>query len=209
MEIPVKDSAMKLQFSLTSKTCVIAALVFSAGLIHASPIVYTANTSDFVPGGQTLGINGGTVSGTIETDGTIGTLDSSDILGWSLLLNDGTGQTFTLNPGNSTATLTGTATTATASLLQFNYDTPDDGALGYFEILDSTDGWGLGFALPGSTANGGITNPDGASDIGILSFDPQPITIGTAAPEPSTSLLLLSSALGMLGVVRALSRMRG
>jgi hypothetical protein len=115
---------MKLQFRLTSKICVIVACGFCAGLAHASPIVYTVSSSDFVPSMGTLGINGGTVSGTIETDGTIGTLASSDILSYSLLLNDGTGQTFTLVPGNSTATLTGTATTATASLLQFNYDTP-------------------------------------------------------------------------------------
>jgi hypothetical protein len=94
-------------------------------------------------------------------------------------------------------------------LLQFNYDTPNDGDLGYFETLDSTDGWGLGFALPGSPANGGITNPDGAFDIGILSFDPQPLTIGTTgAPEPSTFLLLLISALGMLAV-RARSKVGG
>lgn len=199
---------MKLQCSSISKICTLAALLFGAGLVHAGSIVYTVSSSDFVPSGHILGLNGGTVSGTIETDGTIGTLGPGDILSWSLLLNDGTGQSFTLNPGNSTATLTGTATTATASLLQFNYDTPDDGALGYFEILDSTAGWGLGFALPGSTANGGITNPDGALDIGILSFDPQPLTIGTVVPEPSTFLLLLSSALGMLAV-RARCKMRG
>jgi hypothetical protein len=110
---------MKLQFKfrLTSKICVMAACGFCAGLAHASPIVYTVSTSDFVLGMQILGINGGTVSGTIETDGTIGTLASSDILSWSLLLNDGAGQTFTLNPGNSTAILTGTATTANGKLV--------------------------------------------------------------------------------------------
>jgi hypothetical protein len=197
-------------FSLISKTCVIAAFVCGANLVHAGSILYTVSSSDFVPSGHILGINGGTVSGTIETDGTTGTLGSSDLLTWSILLNDGTGQTFTLNPGNSVATLTGTATTATASLLQFNYDTGNvAGDLGYFEILDSTDGWGLEFATASTGAgNGGIINPDSASDIGILSFDPQPITLGTAVPEPSTFLLLWTSALGMLAV-RAHRKVRG
>jgi hypothetical protein len=141
------------------------------------------------------------VSGTIETDGTIGTLGASDFTTWSLLLSDGLGQSFTINPGNSIVTITGTATTATTNLLQFNFDTPNDGALGYFEIQDTTDGWGLWFAVPPGTALAGITNPDGGLDNGLISLDAQPITVGTAAPEPSASLLL-ASVLGIMGAIR-------
>ncbi len=192
---------MKLRFGLASRICVIAAFVFGASLIHAAPIVYTVSQSDFVTSGG-LGFNDGTISGTIETDGTIGTLDSSDIISYSLLLNDGIGQTFTLNPGNSTVTLTGTATTATASLLLFNYDTPpssDVGDLGSFEILDSTAGWGVAFAVPPNQPLGGIINPDDAGTAGLLFFNTQPITIGTAAtPEPSTLGFVLA---GLVAVV--------
>jgi hypothetical protein len=90
---------------------VIASLVFGASLVHAGPIVYAVSQSNFWNGG--LGFDDGTISGTIETDGTIGTIGSSDIISYSLLLNDGIGQMFTLDPGNSSVTITGTATTAT------------------------------------------------------------------------------------------------
>lgn len=190
---------MKLRLGFTSRVCAITAFVFGASLVHAGPIVYTVSQ-----GG--LGFDDGTVSGTIETNGTIGTLDSGDIVNYDLLLNDGIGQTFTLDPGNSTVTLTGTATTATASLLQFNYDTPpstDVGDLGSFEILDSTAGWGLAFAVPPNQVLGGILNPDDAGTLGLLYFDSQPITIGTAAtPEPSTFAFMLVGLVALLWVSR-------
>ena len=73
----------------------IAAFVFGASLVHAATIVYTVNESDLGLSGG-IGINEAIYSGTIETNGTLGTLDSGDIIGYSLLLNDGAGQTFTL-----------------------------------------------------------------------------------------------------------------
>jgi hypothetical protein len=183
---------MKLGIGFTSRIFVIGAFVIGANLVHAAPITYTVDLSG-------LGFNDGSVNGTIETDGALGTLGSGDIVSYSLLLNDGIGQTFTLDPGDSSVTLNGTATTATTSLLQFNYDTPDVGALGYFEILDSAAGWGLAFAVPPNQPLGGIVNPDGAGTAGLPEFDPQPITIGTAAtPEPSTVVV---SGLCLLGVV--------
>ena len=190
----------------TSRACAVAVFMFATGLVHAGPVVYAVNSNLVVPGG--IGINDGTWSGTIETDGTIGTLSASNILSWSLLLNDGIGQTFTINSGNSALTLTGTATTATSSLLQFNYDSPDFGGLGYFEILDAADGWGLFFSGPGSPSNGGIINPDGASTVGILGLGPQPKTIGVATPEPS-AFLLIGSALGILGLMRSRTKLPG
>ena len=194
---------MKLRFGINPKVCAVTAFVFGASLVHGGTIVYTVNNSDLgLPGG--IGFNDATYSGTIETNGTVGALDSRDIIGYDLLLNDGTGQTFTLDPSNSTVTLTGTATTATAGLLQFNYDSPDFGDLGYFEILDSTDGWGLFFATAaGGIPNGGIINPDGAGTQGLIGFEPEPITIGTApTPEPSAFGFMLAGLVALLWVSR-------
>jgi hypothetical protein len=157
-----------------------AMLIPAAGVCRAGDIIYQVDQGP-------LGINGGTIVGTVETDGTIGTLAASDFVTWNLLLSDGVGDSITLVPGDSILTITGTATTATSSLLQFNYDTPDDGALGYFEIMDLPAGWGWQLAVPPGTAVGGVIqpNPD-LGDIGLLSFDAQPLTIGVAAPESST-----------------------
>ena len=140
----------------------IAALMVT-GLAQASPIVYDVNLSD-------LGISEGSVTGTIETDGTIGTLGSSDILSYSLLLNNGIGDTAVVNQINSVVTISGTATTATAGLLQFNFDTPDDGGLGYFEIVNSNNGWGLLFAVPPNQPLAIVENPYGASSAGLLAI---------------------------------------
>lgn len=186
--------------------CAITALTFGSGLARADVITYDVNEGPW-------GINGATIMGSVETDGAIGTVAASDFLTWSLSLSDGVGDTFMLTPGNSIVTITGTATTATSTLLQFNYDTPDYGALGYFEIMDATAGWGWQLAVPPGTAVGGVVqpNPD-VGTIGLLSFDAQPITIGSdeesAAPEPSSFALLLFGSLGMISVVRHAKRDR-
>jgi len=139
--------------------------------------------------------------GTVETGGTSGTLAASNFLSWDLLLSDGVGDSFTLTPGNASVTVMGTATTATSTLLQFNYDTPDDGALGYFEIVDAAAGWGWQLAVPPGTAVGGILQPKpDLGDIGLLSFNAQPMTIG-AVPEPFGFILFLAG-FGVIDLVR-------
>jgi hypothetical protein len=178
-------------------TFLILAMV-GAGVCRAGDITYQVDQGP-------LGINGATIVGTVETDGTIGTLAAGDLLSWNLLLSDGVGDTFTLTPGDSGVTITGTATTATASLLQFNYDTPpsaDAGDLGYFEILDAAAGWGWGLATPGNQSVGGVIqpNPD-LGTVGLLSLDAQPITIGVAVPEPS-SYGFMMIGLGLLVLMR-------
>ena len=81
------------------------------------PIIYNVNNT----------VGGGSISGTIETDGTIGTLGFGNILDWNLLLNDGSG-TFTnegpLSGNNSQLDFIGTNLTATATQLLFNFSGP-------------------------------------------------------------------------------------
>src|SRR6267378_6044483 len=75
--------------SLWSIAVVFAVAVESPTVLRATAtdITYTVN--------QTVGAGG--VTGTITTDGTIGTLAAGNIIGWNLLLNS----------GSSTITLTG------------------------------------------------------------------------------------------------------
>lgn len=187
--------------------CAIVALMFGSGSVRADTITYDVNEGP-------LGFTGGTIVGTVQTDGLIGTLAGSDFLTWDLLLSDGAGDFFTITPENSSVTVNGTATTATSSSLLFNFGSSEDpGSLGYFEILDATDEWGWLFATPGNQPVGGIEtpNPD-LGTLGLLSFSPQPITLGIASestsPEPSSFVLLLSAGLGIIGIVRHPRRSR-
>jgi hypothetical protein len=146
---------------------------------------------------------GATVAGTIETDGTIGALASGDILAWNIQLTDGIGDSFDLTNGNSAATATGTALTATPTSLLFNFDTPNVGGLGYFQILDSSNGWGLFYSGPNGSAVTGVLSPTVSNglDNGLASLDPQPITLATTVPEPA-SFVLFAARLGVIGVLR-------
>ncbi|MGA2957164.1 MAG: hypothetical protein ABSF48_15750 [Thermodesulfobacteriota bacterium] len=65
---------------------VVAAMVAPAAL-RADDITYAVNES--------IGATG-SVNGTITTDGTVGFLSASNIVGWDLTLNDGT-DTATIN----------------------------------------------------------------------------------------------------------------
>jgi hypothetical protein len=175
-------------------------LLAVAGLCCADPIDYQVDDifGFYASTGQG-------VVGTIETDGTTGTLAASDILGWNLVLSDGLGDSFDITNENSTPSVTGTALTATASALQFNFGTVEEGGstLGDFEILDSSNGWGWTFAVPPGTALEGVpAGPyESSYNYAPIAYDTQPVTIGTATPEPS-GFVLLSAALGMIGVLR-------
>ena len=72
-------------------------------------------------------IGGGSVVGTVTTDGTLGVLAQGNITDWSLALNDGS-NTFTLlgpsSGNNSRLVVVGTALSATATQLMFDFAAP-------------------------------------------------------------------------------------
>jgi hypothetical protein len=87
------------------------------------------------------------VTGIIQTDGTTGTLSMANILGWNLVVYDGSTNTYELTGGaggNSTIAMTGTGLTATSTQLLYNY-----GATGSVEILQGSVGWALGLTADG------------------------------------------------------------
>ncbi len=100
---------------------------------------------------QTVGAGG--VTGSIETDGTIGVLGSSNILTWNLLLNDGTSTFDFLGPlsgANSAIEIEGADLSATATQLLFSFS-GSDGGIALFQA--PSPGSGVDYWRPAANDN--------------------------------------------------------
>jgi PEP-CTERM motif len=160
------------------KVTVAAVALAVSGLAQAA-ITYNVNQS----------IGGGSVTGTLTTDGTLGALTLGNFTAWNLTLNGLNGATFHLDNTNSSTVDFGTNsnTTATASNIFYNYDGP----AGL-----------LGFQAPpiggGSTywCNASANGPcfQGASVVPGFFADPN------AQFEARTGIQILASAAGAGGV---------
>jgi len=153
-----------------------------------------------------LTVGAGSVTGTITTDGNTGTLGTSDIVDWSLLLNNGS-STFTLHGplsgNNSGDLLVGSDLTATISGLFFNFVSSDDGQLlfqnpetgsgqNYICFADTNGNCdnvfsAVSLCLTGCPGNNIETAESGTVEIASAG--------STGVPEPST-LTLLSLGVG-------------
>lgn len=78
-----------------------------------------------------LTIGAGSLAGSITTDGTIGALDTSNIVAWDLALNDGT-SVISLTNSNSVAQVIGADLTASPSALFFNFSGIDYGQFDFY-----------------------------------------------------------------------------
>jgi hypothetical protein len=100
----------------------LVAMLLVVGVSTASPITYSVNRT----------IGAGSVTGTIQTDGSLGVLAAANITDWNLTLFDGT-STFVLtgpaSGNNSHVFSSGSDITATASNLFFNFSGVDSGYL--------------------------------------------------------------------------------
>ena len=171
------------------KALFVVPLLFAA--LGAAPVVNADLTYSV-----NQGVDTGSISGILTTDGAIGTLGESDIVDWNVTLNDGTAA-IDLLPSNSFVGIFGSDLTASASSLMFNFSGLDDG---YFFISDPNPGAEQGaFCYESSDFCSGFPAGIVIFNLGGDNLFPfaaesgqQTIATVVATPEPGTAALLLT-----------------
>jgi hypothetical protein len=174
------------------------------GSAAAADIVYPVNFS----------VDGGSVSGTITTDGFLGPLFTVDIVSFDLTLTDPTPATATLiDPGNASVFLGGGALVATATTLTFNFN---QGAFANFTSTDT----GCQPLLSLRGAGGSLCNGTSGTLVEIAAASGPPGAVsGTPAtalftpggefpleevpaPEPASLGMILVGLVGVISLLR-------
>jgi hypothetical protein len=185
---------------LVSRLCVpVTVAVFALAFTARADITYSINDT----------VGAGTVTGSITTDGFLGTLQTSDIIDWNLVLTNGSGTTLDLTGPSAIAPIeevkvVGSSLTASSTNLSFDF-----GGAGY--LLIQQNGLNNGGTYFCDAGAGSPCTADGESDFPGLVFSANQqfvprsgdISIGTAAdlgstvPEPSSVFLLSGALLGV------------
>lgn len=182
-------------------------------ILSASDITYTVSEA----------VGPGSVTGFITTDGIIGTLATADILDWSLILNDGTNPTFTLegplSGNNSHVADFGSDLTASATQLLYNFSGTDDGPLQFQSPDIGSGGPFLCYTDIPNAANPNqycaLNEPVGIQLNVLTSFiDPPPSLVNVeksgneaiaavvSTPEPGTFSLMVLGVVGLMVLER-------
>lgn len=158
-----------------------------------------ASTSSATTYGLSNPIGDGGVTGTIETDGTIGTLSAANIADWNLVVDDGLNTFNLLGPlsGDNSQLLfsfrTEVGLSATATELLFDFGANSGGVL--FQNPEIGNGPNF-YAI--DDQRGAITGLRGVETLRVGVFGiiqssvprTETAAIATVVPEPSTALLL-------------------
>ena len=147
-------------------------------------------------------IGSGGVTGTIQTDGTLGVISGRNIRAWNLVLDDGV-DTVNLVSGVNSEVTHYSIFTATATDLLFDFSNVLGDSV-HFQgpVIGSGRNY---WCLEG--ANGGCVNFSSAETVRVTKTGPQQVAqraglvsfATTTVPEPTTLLLM---GLGLLGFVK-------
>ncbi len=176
----------------------------TASSAQANDIVYSIDQTSTTPevGGELFSPLSDTVSGTITTDGTLGVLQSSDIVSYNLQLNDNLrpADDVDLTPANSGIVEDiGGGLSASATGLSFDFS--DSGAV--FAIQGTTYGFYSGFeylcfqATTGPCVAGETIVPYYYSVDGVAATGLSGAVALNGVPEPATWAMM---ALGFFGL---------
>jgi len=151
----------------------------------------------------------GFVSGTITTDGTIGTLFTFDIVTFNLTLNDGTGTAnLTRGVNGGTVFVSGGSLSATATDLMFNFNTSGT-FVNFFTSPGCQPVWTLR-TTGGSACNsvsGTVSSVQATSGTGpatMSEIGAGNVVIGTTTviPEPGSVGLMVAGLVSLIGLCK-------
>ncbi len=172
-------------------------LVSGVSLCSATSITYAVNEA----------AGTGSVVGSITTDGVIGDLVQTDIVGWNLVVDDGSGLSgdiFTLLVSNSHDGVAANDLSATATSLLFNFSGTDGGYFSFFgdngvpgDVCFSSGS--VSCVKNPETAGVAILNTGNShgapfgyfASTSLSGTDVIATTSGDAAPEPATFALVV------------------
>jgi hypothetical protein len=185
--------------NLTAVGTIAVLLVAAAGIASASTITYSVS--------KTAGLD--SVTGTITTDGALGTLSYGNIVNWDLTITDDDSGSYTLtgptSGDDSELGFSGSDLTATSTDLAFDFSGNDGGYM-FFEPPPI-----IGRDFVCFAANTNYCN-DSNSIVIVLAQDTQQFTlesgdeiIATAATPEPLSFLLLASGLALTFLARKTS----
>ena len=181
---------MRQRIKIVLLACAAAAL--AAAVAPASATVYNVNRT----------IDGGSVVGTITTDGATGVINPSDFIAWDLVLS-GPGSTVTISSNDLQHAVYGQGVdiTADGTNVSFNFSAGDGGYLVFQQVMTSGQTYWCVNSNNGTCNENEFVVPQGFGDPSAqFATRAGNVVIASAtgaAPEPATWALMLLGFAGL------------